>query len=141
MPRPDNEFINQFREKFGDLLLGRQGGRGLRGSQFVVGDPMLPASYASGNEPIDVASTDEAITGQTLKRESGYAKYHSFHAPADLFSPIIKDKEYKTFHDCNPGSGAVFYNNLGDIRSTMVQLNPDISPTFDKPFQPIPQNF
>ncbi|KAJ5853067.1 hypothetical protein N7534_005610 [Penicillium rubens] len=141
MRKPDDEFINRFRERFGDLLLSCQGERGWRGVQFDVGDPMLPTSYAIGNEPIDVAPTDEANTGQTLWRESGYPKHQSFHAP-NSFSPMVNVKKYETFDDRNLSRpGTDIYNNVEDIRSPSVQWNTNISPILDKPIQPIPQSF
>jgi hypothetical protein len=139
MRKPDDEFINRFRKRFGDLLLSCQGERELRGVQPDVGDATLPTSYVIGNEPIDVAPTYEANTGQKLWRESGYPKNHSLHAPnANALSPMINE----TFHGGNlsrPGTN--FYNNVGDIRSPLVQWNTNISPILDNPIQSLPQYF
>jgi hypothetical protein len=141
MRKSDDEFINRFRERFGDLLLSCQGERELRGVQSDVGDAMLPTSYVIGNEPIDVAPTDEATTGQKLWRESGYPKHHSFHAPNSL-PPMVNVKKYETFHGGNPSRpGADFYNNIGDIRSPLVQWNTNILPILDNPTPSLPQSF
>lgn len=137
MRKPDDEFIKRFRERFGDLLLSCQGERGLRGVQSDVGDAMPPTSYVIENEPIDVAPTDDANPGQKLWRESGYPKNHSFHAPISLF-PMVNE----AFHDGNLSRpGADFYNNVGDIRSPLVQWNTNISPILDNPIQSLPQCF
>jgi hypothetical protein len=68
MRRPYDEFINQFREKYGDRFLSRQAEREIRGVQTDMGDPMLPDSCVNGDDPIDVAPTDEANTDQTSRR-------------------------------------------------------------------------
>lgn len=139
MHRPDDEFINQFREKFGDLLLSCHGERGMAGTHVDAGDPMLPASYVNENEPNDVKWRDEANIGRTLRLESGSPKSQNFHAP-DPFSPIISAKKHKTFHDRNlPGSGAVFHNKAGDLRSPLIRCNTEISPFLDESMQRVQQ--
>lgn len=141
MHRPDDDFINQFKEKFGDLLLNCHGERGKRGAHFDAGDPMLPASYDNDNEAINVTWTDEANSAQTLRLESGSPEHEDFRVP-DLFSPMINAKKHKKFHDRNlPGSGAVFHNNAGDLHSPMIQWNTNISPTLDVSIQRVPQVF
>lgn len=138
MHRPDDEFINQFREKFGDLLLSCHGERGMAGTHVDARDPMLPASYVNGNEPIDVICTDGANLGRTLRLESGSPKSQNFHAP-DSFSPMISTKKHN-FHDSNlPVSGAVFHNKAGDLHSPMVRCNTMISPFLDESIQRVPQ--
>lgn len=140
MRRPHDEFINQFREKYGDRFFSRQAEREIRGVQPDMEDPMLPDSSVNGNEPIDVAPTDEANTDQILKRESGYSKHRSFHAP-DSFSSMIDVEKYETFHDRNvSGSDAVLYNNVGDIFSPLSQWSTNIPCILDEPVQPIPQD-
>ncbi|CAG8195840.1 unnamed protein product [Penicillium nalgiovense] len=74
MHRPDDEFINQFRKRFGDLLLTCHGERGMAGAHVDLGDPMLHASYVNENMPIDDMWTDEPNTGRTLRLESGSQK-------------------------------------------------------------------
>jgi hypothetical protein len=141
MSTQDGEFANWFRERFGDFLLSCQGERELRGVQSDVGDAMLPTSYVIGNEPIDVARTDEANTGRKLRRESGYPKHHSSQAPNSL-SPMVNVKKYETFHDGNLSRpGADFYNNVGDTRSPLVQWNTNISPILENGIQSLPQCF
>ncbi|KAI2734267.1 transcriptional regulator family: Grainyhead/CP2 [Penicillium roqueforti] len=140
MRRPYDEFINQFREKYGDRFLSRQAEREIRGVQTDMGDPMLPDSCVNGDDPIDVAPTDEANTDQTSRRESGYSKHRGFHAP-DSFSSMIDVEKYETFHDRNvSGSDAVLYNNVGDILSPLSQWSTDISRILDEPVQPNPQD-
>jgi hypothetical protein len=119
MRRPHDEFINQFREKYGDRFLSCQAEREIRGVQPDMEDPILPDSYVKGNESIDVTPTDEANTDQTLRRESGYLKHRSFYTP-DSFSSIVDVEKYETFHDRNVlESDAVLYNNVGDILSPL----------------------
>jgi hypothetical protein len=141
MHRPDEEFINLFREKFGDLFLSCHGERGMRGSHFDAGDPLLHANYPNDNEPSDVTRTDEPNTGQTVRRESGSPNHHKFHAPGS-FSPMVNANKHETFHDRNlQGSGAVFHNKAGDLHSPVIQWNSNISPLLDKIVQRVPQIF
>ncbi|KAJ5849254.1 hypothetical protein N7534_007943 [Penicillium rubens] len=141
MRKPDDEFINQFWEKYGDLFLSCQGEKETGGVQFDVSDPVLPVSYVKGYEPIDTAPTDEANTGQTSGRESGYSKHHSFHA-TDSSSPMSDVKKRETIHDRNLSRpSGVFYNNEGDIPSPLIQWNANISPILDKQVRSIPQSF
>ncbi|CRL29481.1 unnamed protein product [Penicillium camemberti] len=139
MHRPDDEFINQFREKFGDLLLSRHGERRMAGTHVDARDPMLPAGHVNKNEPSDSIWTDEANVGRTLRLESGCPKSQNIHA-LDSFSPMTGAKKHKTFHDRNlPGSGAVFHNKAGDLHSPMIRCNTMISPFPDESIQRVPQ--
>ena len=128
MHGPGDEFINQFKEKFGDLLLSCNGETGRTGAHANVGDSMVSASHANVNEPIGVICTDQANTGQTLRLENSSPKIGDFHA-LDSSSPVTSAKKHGTFHDRNLlGSGAVFHNKAGDLHSPMIQWNTKISP-------------
>ncbi|KAJ5367846.1 hypothetical protein N7541_001787 [Penicillium brevicompactum] len=130
MRRIDDESINRFRERFGDLLLTCRGERGQTASAHVdVGDPMLHASYGNENEPDDFMWKEEANTARMLKLESGSPKSQNLYAP-DSFSSMIGAEKHETFHDFNlPGSGAVLHNKAGDLHSPMVRYNTTI-PSF-----------
>ncbi|KAJ5473971.1 hypothetical protein N7475_003537 [Penicillium sp. IBT 31633x] len=139
MRRPDDEFIDQFRKRFGDLLLTCHGKRRMEGDHVDAGDPILHASYGNENEPIDVMWTDEANTDRTLRLESGSPKSRNSHTPHSFFS-MISPKMHETFHDRNvPGSGAVFHNTEGDLYSPMIRWNTKVSPFLDESIQCVPQ--
>lgn len=134
MHRPDDEFINQFRERFGDLLLNCHGERGKTGAHIDVGD----FSHAKEDEPIDVICTDEANISRTLKLEDSPTP-RNFHA-LDSICPMESAIKHETFHDRNLlGSGAIFHNMAGDIHSPMIPWTTKISPFLDKSVQDVPQ--
>jgi hypothetical protein len=138
MRRPDDEFVDQFRKRFGDLLLTCNGKR-MEGAHVDARDPMSHASFGNENEPIDVMRTDDANTGRTLRLESGSPKFRKVHAP-DSFSPTISAKKHETFQDRNLlGSGAVFHNTAGDLHSPLIRRNTMVSPFLDESIQCVPQ--
>ncbi|KAJ6012408.1 hypothetical protein N7522_002763 [Penicillium canescens] len=139
MHRPDDEFINQFRERFGDLLLSCQGKRGRTGAQVDMGNSVFSASHAKKDEPIDVICTDEANTGRILRLEKGSPKTRNFHALGSI-SLMKSAKKDETFHDRNLlGSEAVFHNKAGGIHSPMTRWTAKISPFLDESIQHVPQ--
>ncbi|KAJ5946417.1 hypothetical protein N7454_003256 [Penicillium verhagenii] len=116
MHRPDDEFINQFREKFGDLLLSCRDERATATVDVNAGNPIWPASHANEHELTDAMWIDEADTGRALRLQS------------------------ETFDDRNLlGSGAVFHNKAGDLHSPMVRWNSNISPSLDESMQRVPR--
>jgi hypothetical protein len=140
MRRPDDEFVDQFRKRFGDLLLTCNGKRRMEGAHVDAGDLMLHANYGNENEPIDVMRTDDANTGRTLRLESGSPKSRKVHAP-DSFSPTISAKKHETFQDRNLlGSGAVFHNMARDLHSPLIRWITMVLPFLDKSIQSVPQN-
>ncbi|KAJ5288299.1 hypothetical protein N7508_011074 [Penicillium antarcticum] len=139
MHRPDDEFINQFRERFGDLLLSCHGERGRTDAHVDVGGSMFSASHAKEDEPVDVMCADEANTARTLRLEKGSPKPRNFHALGSI-SPMKSAKQHETFHDRNLlGSGAIFHNKAGDIHSPMIRWNTKISPFLDESIQHVQQ--
>ncbi|KAJ5890067.1 hypothetical protein N7504_010877 [Penicillium tannophilum] len=139
MHKPDEEFINQFRERFGDLLLSFHGERRTKNAHVDARDPMLPVSYLKGNELTDGIWINEANDGRTLRLESGSIDPHNLHT-SDWFSPNVSTIKHETFDDFNLlGSGAVFHNKAGDLHSPMVRWNSNISPLFDESVQSVPQ--
>lgn len=139
MHKPDDEFITQFRERFGDLLLSCNAPRRMKIAQVDARDPMLPASYVNENELTDAMWIDEANTSRTLRLESGPIEHINLHASYS-FSPMISATKREAFDDCNLlGSGAVFHNGAGDLHSPMVRWNSNISPLLNESIQSVPQ--
>lgn len=139
MHKPDEEFINQFRERFGDLLLSFHGERRMKIAHVDARDPTLPVSYAKENEPTHGIWINETNEGRTLRLESGSIDPHNLNA-SDWFSPNVSTIKHETFDDFNLlGSGAVFHNKAGDLHSPMVRWNSNISPLFDESVQCVPQ--
>ncbi|KAJ5982803.1 hypothetical protein N7451_012903 [Penicillium sp. IBT 35674x] len=105
MHRPDDEFINQFRERFGDLLLSCHVERRTTAAHTDVGDPMV-YGYVKENGHISNEWEDKA----------------------DLNPPMTSAKKYEPFLDRNlPVSGAVFHSEAGDLHSPMIWWNTNIS--------------
>ncbi|KAJ6002565.1 hypothetical protein N7451_005112 [Penicillium sp. IBT 35674x] len=139
MHKPDEEFINQFRERFGDLLLSFHGERRMKIAHVDARDPVLPVSYPKENELTDGIWMNEANDGRTLRLESGSIEHHNLNA-SDWFSPMVSTIKHETFDDFNLlGSGAVFHNKAGDLHSPMVRWNSNVSPLFDESVQCVPQ--
>lgn len=139
MHKPDDEFINQFRERFGDLLLSCNAARGMKITHVDPRDSILPASYANDNELPDVMGINETKSGRTLKLESDSIEDFNLHA-FNPFSPMISSTKREAFDDRNLlGSGAVFHNKAGDLHSPMVRWNSNISPLFDESVHCVPQ--
>lgn len=139
MPRPDDEFINQFRARFGDLLLSGNAASGVKITHVDPRDSILPASYANDKELTDPMWINEATPGRTLRLESGPIENVNFHA-FNSFSPNISSKDREAFDDRNLlGSGAVFHNKAGDLHSPMVRWNSNFSPLLDESIHCVPQ--
>lgn len=85
MHRLDHKFINQFKEKFRDLLLTYHRERQqIAGAYVDVEDSMLHTSYIVKKDPTDIVQIN---TGRPLKLESGILKSRTFYA-LDSFSMI-----------------------------------------------------
>lgn len=135
MRKPDDEFINHFRKRFGDLLLSCDGERRKGGALVDAGDPMLPVNHANDNELVGTMQVDNANSEQRFGPVSGFSTSRKFHVPESL-SPKIFSKKRKTSHNRNlPGSGAVFHNKAGDLHSPMIQWDVTTSPLLDAPIQ------
>lgn len=63
MPKPDNKFINEFRKKFGDLLLTGNG-RGRGDAGVDARHPEIPINHVMEIDPLD--STQPDMSEMTL---------------------------------------------------------------------------
>lgn len=137
MPKPDNELINQFREKFGDLLLTCDG----RGTGGAAGDalpPKLPISHNEGVDLLDVMQLDSS--GLALGLASGSLVSGGFNTLGPLSPTVISRKHQIHLDRTLPGSGAVFHNEAGDLHSPMVQWDTTTAPLHDTSTQNGPMN-
>ncbi|CAG8000048.1 unnamed protein product [Penicillium salamii] len=131
MRKPGDEFIVQFRKKFGDLLLTCDGERGKGGAFVHPGDPTLPVRYANDIDFVGATQVDNTKYEQSLGLVSGSSVSRKSNAP-DSLSPLVIHKKHKTSHSRNlPGSGAVFHNKAGDLHSPMIEWGETTAPFFD----------
>lgn len=138
MRKPDEAFINQFRERFGYLLLNCDAERGKGGVLVDAKNPGSPVKNAKDIELVDATEVDNSNSGQTVELVSDSLFSRKTHAPKSLSPPLVP-KKHKSSHNCGlPGSGAVFHNRGGDLHSPIIQWDSTISPLFDASIQNTP---
>lgn len=141
MRKPGDDFIVQFRKKFGDLLLTCDGERGKGGAFVHPGDPTLPVRYANNIDFVGAMQVDNTKYEQASGLVSGSSVSRKSNAP-DSLSPVVHPKKHKTSHSRNlPGSGAVYHNKAGDLHSPMIEWGETTAPFLDASNQctwPIP---
>ena len=131
MRKPGDEFIVQFRKKFGDLLLTCDGERRKGGAFVHPGDPTLPVRYANDIDFVGATQVDNTKYEQPLGPVSGSSVSRKSNA-FDSSSPLVIHKKHKTSHSRNlPGSGAVFHNKAGDLHSPMIEWGETTAPFLD----------
>ncbi|KAJ5754210.1 hypothetical protein N7533_003753 [Penicillium manginii] len=139
MRKPDNSFIDQFKEKFGDLLLSCDGKIGKGSAPINAEDLMLPVSYAKDTGLFGPMQLDNVNSGQILGQTNNSSI--SSNTP-ESFSPAVVSKKQKTSYNCSlPGSGAVFYNKAGDLHSPMIEWNTTLALLLDALIQYDPPTF
>lgn len=132
MRKPGDEFIVQFRKKFGDLLLTCDGARGKGGAFVDAGDPTLPVRYANDTDFVGATQVDNTDSEPASGLVSGFSIPRKSNAP-DSLSPMVIPKKHKTSHSRNrPGSGAVFHNKAGDLHSPMIDWGETTTPFLDE---------
>lgn len=133
MRKPDNGFIDQFRERFGDLLLtcNRESGKGA--AVVDAEDPVLPVGYEKNME-VGSMQVDNTVFRQKLERASGSSVLGGYSTSESLFPMGVPKKRKASQNCCLPGSGAVLHNRAGDLHSPMIQWNAITSPLHDTSF-------
>ncbi|OKO96345.1 Grainyhead-like protein 2 -like protein [Penicillium subrubescens] len=138
MPKPDNDLISRFREKFGDLLLTcdeRKRGGGI--IDTLHSNP--PASRIKGIESLDAMQFDTIKPELTLGLANGSPISWSADAPGLLCPTVVGGKDIPLDRGI-PGSGAVFHNGAGDLHSPMIQWEATTAAVLDAPIRHAPTN-
>jgi hypothetical protein len=121
MPKPDNELINEFRKKFGDLLLtGNGNGRGGAG---------IDAHHVMEIDPLDTRQPD--MSEMKLGLPGNSLLSHTFDGFGSLCPTPIGKRHAVPLDPGFPGSGAVFHNEAGDLHSPMIQWESTTAPLPD----------
>ncbi|KAJ6003847.1 hypothetical protein N7540_013129 [Penicillium herquei] len=132
MGKLDKDLVNEFRQKFGDLLLNCDGERRVPKAFVDLGDPIEPKRYADDTDLVDGTQVQSSAYKELPSLLNASSNSYKLDTPC-TFSPMVVPKKKKTCHDRNlVGSGAVFHNQAGDLHSPITQWETTMPPFLDE---------